>query len=118
MSIKKFEKFYFNSILPVPGGLSVSGRFNEGLKPAKCIEGKTAVWLLTGTARQAHKNTAKKHGNLVIVENVAQEFIDGIQDTINEYESVAPKLGYQCKLAMVFNRNRTTLTASYSTVDY
>jgi hypothetical protein len=118
MAIKKFEKFYFNNIIPLPGGMSVSGRFREGLKPAKCIEGKETVWLLTGSARQTQKNTAKKFGNVVIVENVSQEFIDGLQDTINEYESVAPKLGYQCKQAMVFERNRTKLTASFATVDY
>ena len=115
MSIQKFETFNFNNkMLEMSGGFMASGHFSHKRDQAKCLEGKKTVWLLTDTATAAQKATAKI-GGIFIVENVAQEFIDGIQDTINEYERIAPKLGGQCKNAMVFTRKRATLTPSHST---
>ena len=118
MAIKKFESFNFNNVIQMPGGLSARGHFSHKRDQAKCVEGKDTVWLFTGEARATYKKAAKKHGTVLVVENVSQEFIDGIQDTITEYNDIAPTLGFQCKKQLVFERNGRKLEASFTTLDY
>jgi len=118
MAITKFESFNFNNLTPSTTGWSATGHFSWKSDQAKCVEGKNTVWLFAGEAAATYKKAAKKLGTVVVVENVSQAFIDDTHNTITEYNDVAPKLGFQCKLRMVFERNGRKLKASFATVDY